>query len=218
LLVFPPNNNNNYIIFECYDTDRINNSLNHNKLYSLDDGKFIKNINTFPIETSKLISWYNRKDKNNYIIQQNSEGTIIFNLFEDIFDVLTSSYLANNNIYNINDLDCLICYNRRDYGIIEIWNLYSKQLFKTIKINAVDMIQWNDKYLIYRSANKGAFGIFDIENEISSQICLKQNQSSGERLPTIRGFKKIIDPKQGECLIVIAQGSNNYVINLLSIK
>ena len=218
LLVFPQNNNNNYIIFECYDTDRRNQSLNHNKLYSLDDGKFIKNINTFPEETSKLISWYNRKDKNNYIIQQNSEGTIIFNLFEDIFDVLTSSILANNNIYNINDLDCLLCHNRRDYGIIEIWNLYSKQLFKTIKINTSDLIQWNDKYLIHRSGNDGAFGIFDIENEISSQICLKQNQSSGERLPTIYEFKKIIDPKQGECLIAISHDSNNYFINLLSIK
>ena len=130
---------------------------------------------------------------------------------------MTSSYLANNNIYNINDLDCLFCYNRRGCGI-EIWNLYSKQLFKTIKIYAGDMIQWNDKYLIYSPGNEGAFGILDIENEISSQICLKQNQSLGERLPIIHGFKKIIDPKQGECLIVIAQGSNNYVINLLSIK
>ena len=223
LLIFPQNTNNNYIIFECYCS--YDESLNHTKLYSLDDGKIIKNSNTFPKCSPKsIISWYNRKDKNNYIIQSNSEGTIIFNLFEDIYDVLTSSYLANNNIYKIKDLDYILCYNSRDIGIIEIWDLYSKLLFKTIKINGSYMIQWNEKYLIYAPANRGAIGVLDIENGITSQMSLKQNQSSGENLPVVIGFKKIIDPKQGESLIVISQiltsqSSNDKVlINLLSIK
>ena len=224
LLVFPQNNYDNYVIFECYYSS--NESLNHNKLYSFENGKykFIKNINTSPkCKLNTLISWYNRKDKNNYIIQYNSEGTIIFNLFEDIYDVLTSSYLADNNIYNIKDLDCVLCFNKRDF---EIWNLYSKQLFKKIKLNARicysparDMIQWNDKYLIYRSNNIGTISIFDIENEIASQICLNQNQSSGESLPDIIGVEKIVYPEHGESLIVIS-GKNNSdtVINLLSLK
>ena len=225
LLVFPQNNNNNYIIFVCKYKESL-----HNKLYSF-DGKFIKNINTFPLDSQNtLISWYNRKDKNNYIIQNNSEGTIIFNLFEDIYDVLTSSFLANNNIYKINDLDCVLCINKRDYGIIEIWNLYSKRLFKTIKINTKYgffnryMIPWNEKYLIYSGDNGGTIGILDIENEITSQMSLKRNQSSEESLPNIIGFKKRIAPKQGESLIVISQISDkknyktNYLITLMSIN
>ena len=86
------------------------------------------------------------------------------------------------------------------------------------------MIQWNEKYLIYAPANRGAIGVLDIENGITSQMSLKQNQSSGENLPVIIGFKKIIDPKQGKSLIVISkiltsQRSNDKVlINLLSIK
>ena len=83
LLVFPHNNNDNYIITSTYCISN-DNDKSATKIYSLNNGNFIKYINnTNNIEIYYLLSWYNKKNNKYYIIQLANKKIIINNLLED---------------------------------------------------------------------------------------------------------------------------------------
>ena len=72
---------NNYIITSTYN-DSGNDEDSATKIYSFNDGKFIKNINkTNNIPILYLLPWNN--DNNDYIIQSGFEKIIISNLLTD---------------------------------------------------------------------------------------------------------------------------------------
>ena len=54
------------------------------KIYSLNNGEFIRDIkNTSDVDIYYLLSWYNKIDKNFYIIQLANRKIIISNLLND---------------------------------------------------------------------------------------------------------------------------------------
>ena len=210
LLIFPFDNNDNYIITSTYKTGD-NPIISATKIYSLnniDQFKYINNTNNNSI--FYLLSWYNKKNEKYYIIQL-SEKIIINNLFEDeLYSELKQdpegSHL-NGFIYNKNNNDYLCCSS--DKGCINIWNLYEKNLFKKINIQSeiVNVIQWNYKYFIAADYINKNLKVIDLDKmEIVSNIG-EQNDNK------IKCIKKINHPIFGESLLI----SNDTTIKLLSI-
>ena len=84
LLVFPNNQNDNFIITSIDSCEHFNNEKTTTKIYSLDNGEFIRDIkNTSDVDIYYLLSWYNKIDKNYYIIQLANRRIIINNLLND---------------------------------------------------------------------------------------------------------------------------------------
>jgi len=195
LLVFPKNYNDNFLVvppIDCFDTIGI-------KIISFKNGKMVRNIVTeyYP----HLLSWYNEKDSQNYIIQLNGEKIIINNLLNDdkYFESEDKAEYNNGFIYNSNNLDYL-CACKSD-GFIQIWDLNNKKMIKNFNTNCnlFNIIQWNNKFIIgceYKfidlKNSEYSLNIIDIENEqIISKI--KNNAEC---------TKKFYHSKYGESLIV----------------
>ena len=83
LLIFPHNNDNSHIITSTYN-ESDDNDKSATKIYSLNNGEFIKYINNKNnISIYYLLSLYNKKNNKYYIIQFSYEKIIINNLLED---------------------------------------------------------------------------------------------------------------------------------------
>ena len=83
LLIFPHNNDENYIITSTY----CDNNESSTKIYSLNNGTFVKDINNSKnYKIWYLLSWHNKKEDKYYIIQLANKKIIINDLMEeDIF-------------------------------------------------------------------------------------------------------------------------------------
>ena len=199
LLIFTHNNNDNYIISSTCSTSN-DNDISATKIYSLNNGIFIKYINnTNNNKIWYLLSWYNKKNNKYYIIQLSNKKIIINNLLEDeLYSELIhqpESYHYSGFIYN-NDYLCSSSTN----GYINIWDLYNKNIFKVINTNnccLVHIIQWNNKYIIVADYNNKCFKIINLENEIIKDI---EKQHTG----WVKCIKKIYHPKYGESLLSAA--------------
>ena len=199
ILVFPYNNDENYIITSTCSTFN-DNDKSATKIYSLNNGNFIKYINnTNNNYIYYLLSWYNKNNNRYYIIQLAFKKIIISNLLEDeLYSELIhqpEDYHYSGFIYNIdnNDYLCSSSYN----GYINIWNLYKKTLYKVINTNncsLLHIIQWNNKYIIVADYDNKCFKIINIESEIIKDI--KKHHNGG-----VRCIKKIYHPKYGESLL-----------------
>ena len=212
------NNINNYLLI--YD-----HSIN---VYKLSDGDFIKNINHYPLKEEKilnLIKWKNKDNSLDYIIKCSEHKIVIFNFIdEDIFFEL-SNYAKNDDnnliyksegyITSNQNLDYLCIFNS-DMNL-EIWDLYNLSLKENISINIdlindinlLNIVPWNNKYLLIIDENDNFIYVIDIiSNIIVSKIvgCFKNNNK-----PIY--YKKIMDKKYGESLLL---WSNNRNISLLS--
>ena len=153
LLIFPHNIDDNYIITSTYnESNDIDKSST--KIYSLNNGKFIKYINnTNNVVIYYLLSWYNKKNNKYYIIQFSYEKIIINNLIEDeLYSELKQEPETDHFsgfIYNKDNNDYLC--SSSDNGYINIWDLYNKNIFKVIDTKGCKLahiIQWNKKYII----------------------------------------------------------------------
>ena len=199
LLIFPHNRDNNYIITTTYNKSG-NDEDSATKLYSLNNGNFIKYINN----TNKnviyyLLSWYNKRNNKYYIIQFSYKKIIINNLLEDeLYSELSNEpendhfsgfiYYKDNNDY--------LCSSSSN-GYINIWDLYNKKIYKTINTNGCKLahiIEWNKKYIIVADYNNKSFKIIDIDNNSIYNI-------NTEHLKELVCVKKIIHPKYGESLL-----------------
>lgn len=203
-------NINNYILI--YDK-----SVN---IYKLTDGKFIKNVNHFPLKEEKIIniiSWKNKDNNLDYIIKCTKYKIVIFNfLDEDIFFELSNYLRSNNN--NQKSLcykseGCIISYNLGDYLCIlsssmnlEIWDLYNLCLKKQIpiKANLIDdtylfgIIPWSNRYILLYDGDNNYIYVLDVK------FCNVLSKISGSFKNNIRQIfcKKIISKKYGESLLV----------------
>ena len=196
LLIFPHNINDNFIIVSSSGPDTP-------IIYNFDNGKMIKGINN-KSSIYYLLSWYNPK-KNEYFIIQISYARIrISNLEDKEYADLSQKpedIHYSGFIFNKDDNDYLCCSSNNGY--INIWDLYNKKIFKTIIINKsrlMKIIQWNKKYFIASDLENKSIKIIDYEqNKIISNI--RMNNSK------VQDFRKIFHPVYGESLL-IATGDN----------
>ena len=201
LLIFPNNINNNYIITSA--SNRTRNNDFPIKIFSFNDGKFIRDIrNKNKSQIYYLLSWYNKINDKYYIIQF-TKKIIINNIFEnELYAELIKepeSYHLTGFICHENNKDYLYSSSINDF--INIWDLYEKNLYKIINTKESKLIQiidWNKQYFIgvehnqknIKIINKESGDKFDINNKHEKElICLK----------------KINHPKYGESLFIASQ-------------
>ena len=213
LLIFPHNGDDNYIISSTLNnTGKDEDSAT--KLYSLNNGNFIKYINnTNNNSIYYLLSWYNKRNNKYYIIQFSYKKIIINNLLED------ELYSELNNEPETSHFSGFIYYkDNNDYlcssssnGYINIWDLYNKKIYKTINTDSCKLahiIEWNKKYIIVADYNNKSFKIIDIDNNSIYNI----NPEHKDKLACV---KKINHPKYGESLLSAA---NDKIIKLWTIE
>ena len=197
LLIFPNNFDKNYIITSTQETSYDNDKA-ATKIYSLNNGEFIKYINNS--NNNKiwyLLSWYNKENKKYYIIQL-AYTIIINNLLEDeLYSELIyqpKECHFSGFIYNKDNNDYLCTSSRNGY--INIWDLYNKTQFKVIETNSClfHTIQWNSKYIIVADFFSKSFKIIDIENGNIIDI-------PGQHTKEVICIKKVIHPNYGESLL-----------------
>ena len=204
LLVFPSNIPNNYLIISTRAIVYKDHDDQYTKLYNLESGSLIKNFNnTNNIRIFYLISWYNKINKEYYIIQLGAEIILINSLSSDDCFSLESedkNTYYSGFVYEKNDIDYLC--SSSIFGSINIWDLSKKNLFKVISSFEDELwhiIQWNDKYSIVADRMNKSFKIIDMENyKIISNF-------SGEHKETVLCVKKIYHPIYGESLLSFAE-------------
>ena len=208
LLIFPHNNNDNYIITSTSNTSD-DNDKSATKIYSLNNGQFIKYINnTNKNKIFYLLSWYNKKNNKYYIIQFSNLKIMINNLLEDELYSELIQQPENDHfsgfIYNRNNNDYLC--SSSSNGYINIWDLYNKKIFKIINTNKCKLahiIEWNNKYIIVADANNKSFKIIDLdENKIIFDI-------GRQHTDEVISIKKIYHPIYGESLL--SCGDDKYI-------
>ena len=205
LLVFPHNNNDNYIITSIASNFNGNNKPAI-KIYSLNNGSFVKNINIYN-RINYLISWHNKKNNKYYIIQLAEQKIIIHNLLEEeLYAELIKqpeNYHQCGFIYKIDSNDYL-CTSSINEGI-NIWDLYNKSIYKVINIDncyLMHIIQWNNKYFIVADYTNSYIKIINLENEVIKDISNNVNKE-------VICIKKIYHPKYGESLL--SAGEDNTI-------
>jgi len=200
LLLFPHNNDNNYIITSTYnDSENMDNAAS--KVYSLSNGRFMKYINNTNYDAIYyLLSWYNKKNNRYYIIQFSYLKILINDLIDnDIYYELVQEPETDHFsgfIYTKNNTDYLC--SSSENGYINIWDLYSKKIFKVINTNGsllAHIIPWNNKYTIVADFNNKAFIIIDLdEDKIISVI-------NAQHTKEVKCIKKLNHPILGESLL-----------------
>ena len=211
-LSFPLNTSQSFIIVSTkhYSFD---NEKSATKIYSLDDGKFIKYLNdSNNYSINYLLSWINKKNNKYYIIQIGNTIILINDLLEDELYAKLSfnekdDFHDNAFIYSKNNIDYL--YTCSEKGFIYIWDLYRKQIFNIFYFpgGLITMINWNDKYSIICDGTYNILRIVDMEiYQITSNI-------SGLHQNTMICIKKILHPIFGESLLI---SGRDKLINLFN--
>ena len=204
LLVFPENNNDNYIVIS---TNNISKDIDKSatKLYSMNDGNFSKNINNSNnYGIMYLLSWHNKKNNKYYIIQLANAKIIINNLLEDeLYCELKHRHEGdlNSGFVFSKDNNDFLCYSSEN-GRISIWNLYTKKLInkiKMIKSRLMHIIEWNNKYLIVADFDNKTFKVIDLEKKKNNIYDFHDKE--GQHTSYVKSIKKIIHPIYGECLL-----------------
>ena len=208
--------NNGYIITSTYDISKENQN-SATKIYSMVNGEFINYIkNTNTNSVFYLLSWVNKKDKRNYIIQFCYLKILITNLLDDddVYAELTQEQKLSHYsgfIYEKKSEDKVYLYSSSKNGIINIWDLYSKVLINSIDIEGsilCHIIQWDDKYAIVADYNGKSFRIINMET-------LKVEQNIGNsHTKEVKSIKKVRLPILGDSLLT---AGNDNVIKLWSI-
>ena len=205
LLIFPFNNDNDeddgYIISST-ESISDNTSDSATKIYSLNNGTFIRSIhNSNQNKIWFLLSWYNKNNNKFYIIQFSYRKIIIDNLLEDELYSELVHFPEHNHysgfLYNKDNNDYLCTSSQNGY--VHIWDLYKKILVKSIntknKCQLLHIIQWNDKYAIVADSFNKSFKVIDLINyKVISEI-------KGQHTDNLISVKKIYHPIYGELLI-----------------
>ena len=179
LLIFPHFLNDIFAVtctandssYDCCYTEIY--SLNQKKLY-----KKIEGSNTREVDL--LLSWYNKKNNNYYIIQLERHRISIVNLFKneiywesvskiDTFD--NEEYFRSGYIYYNNNKDYLFTFSGSHN--LTIWDLYKKNIFKSISLDSYKncctfqcrckIIPWKEYVIIYHYKHN-KLKIFDLKN------------------------------------------------------
>ena len=160
--------------------------------------KYINNSNYNAIYY--LLSWHNRKNNRYYIIQFSFLKILINDLFDnEIYYELVQEPETDHFsgfVYTRNNYDYLI--SSSENGNINIWDLFTKKIFKVINVNKcllAHIIQWNENYVLVADFNNKSFIIVDLDEEELMSIY------NIEHTKEVKCIKKIKHPKYGESLL-----------------
>ena len=216
--IFFDNFENNYIFTSCGLNRYKKNETTYTKMYSLKDGKFIKNlIDSNENNTYYLLIWYNESDKINYLIELCEKKIVITHFIEnkkyaELYQPdLTVLKYYSGFIYSIKDKKNYLCCSTSN-GYIVVWDLLNKILMNYIKITQVELyniIQWNQKYAIVSGGSTKLIKIYDLE-ELEEAGYIKTNHHSN-----VNCVKKINHPLYGEALLSCG---NDHKIKLYILK
>ena len=203
ILIFPININDNYIITSSKSFYHLFNDIENSatKVYSLNNGQFIKQINNSKrYFVNYLLSWYNKNNKNYYLIELAHNKVVINNLLKnELYCVLVKEPETYHNSGFIfkkrnNEYLCTSSIN----GYIHIWDLYNKNIVKIINTNGcfiMNIINWDDKHIIVTDLDTSTIKIVDIEiGKVISKIKQKA---------PVAIIKKIYHPIYGESLLIV---------------
>ena len=202
IILFNVPDEGNYIITSNSFVSDFENSA-YTKIYSLNTGKFIKNINNTNSNSTYYITfWYDESKNIYYEIECCLEKISIMNLLDnEIYhefksenedEAFTKAFVyKRNNIY-------YLCSSSM-HGEIKFWNLENKKLEQKIwtgGYNLLSMIQWSNDYLIFADNNiNKAFKVLDINQmRIISSI-------GGKHKNPITCIKIIEHNEYGKCII-----------------
>ena len=159
-----------------------------------------------------LSHWYNKNTNINYIIQTGKNKVLINEIQnKEVYANINTSGEYQNNIssliYNKNSKDyLLICSN---FGLIIIYDLLDKNIFKEIKIEKaylINIIKWNENFFVTINGNTKSILLIDM-NDYKVINSVKMNEIFGHE----RYMRKVRHPVYGEALISIG---NDYKIKL----
>lgn len=209
LLIFPHYDKNNYIITSsCNGSNNMEESAP--KVYSLNDGKFIRYFDKRNIDIVYLLSWSNKKKEKDYVIEF-SNKIIIKNLIEEeTYVELDPGNYIYGFIYNKYNNEYL--YSSLENGLIIIFDLYNKNKVEKIETkyaNFHSILNWNDNYII--TADYKNKLLFIIDSNIKKII----SKIEGNNIGKIKAIKKFFHPKYGESLLI---GQNTGIISLWILK
>ena len=213
ILVFDKNNKDNYIITSINNTSK-DIYKSGTKIYSLNDGNFNKCIDkSNEIKVLYLLSWYNNKNNQYYIIQFGNENIVINSLLKnELYSEIiqkSESFHYGGFIYKKYNHEYLLYCSKNGY--INLWDLYKKNSFKSIKSDnckLMSFIKWNDKYAIASDLNNSII-IIDLERlKIVHKIYECHTES-------VKCIKRIYLPNYGECLL---SSGKDEVIKLWTIQ
>ena len=195
LMCFPPYEKEGYFITSTYCTSNSNEN-SATKIFSLEDGKLIRYINeSNKIQIAYLLEWQNIQDEKYYIVQF-AEKTIVINSLDN--ELYAKFEHSPENCHYGGYIDKEYLFTTLWNGYIQIWNLYTKKIFKVIKIGDLKLnyiLKWNDKYAIANDCHTKSFFIIDLEQyKVISKICSNHTKA-------LKSIKKILHPVYGESLL-----------------
>ena len=213
IILFNVPDEGNYIITSNSFVSDFENSA-YTKIYSLNTGKFIKNINNTNSNSTYYITfWYDESKNIYYEIECCLEKISIMNLLDnEIYhefksenedEAFTKAFVyKRNNIY-------YLCSSSM-HGEIKFWNLENKKLEQKIwtgGYNLLSMIQWSNDYIIFADNNiNKSFKILDINlMRIISYI-------GGKHKNPITCIKIIEHNEYGKCIITSSTDNKRVVI------
>ena len=197
-------NIDNYIITSCGLNRYKKNETSYTKIYSMKDGKFIKNIiDSNDNNTYYLLIWHNEIDKIYYLVELCEKKIVITNFMQNqLYATLNQPELKILKYYS--GYICTIK-NKKNYlcctssnGYIVIWDLVAKELFKYIKMGKFELyniIPWSKKYALVSGGNTKLIKIIDMED--FSVV----NSINTTHHTNVNCIKKINHPKYGESLL-----------------
>ena len=198
-------NVNSLIITSCSSISNLNGNNDYTNIYSLDNGAFIRC--TYNFNTNCLLTWLNKFDEKEYIIELCSEKILIYNIFDDnaYYEVNDGlNYMSGYIVNKTEEVDYLFV-NSIEKNIY-VYNLNQKILVNTINVGGwslYNIVQWNNKYIIVIDSYKKLLKIVDI-NQGKSISCYSNIHSVG-----ITSLKKIIHPLYGES--ILTSGKDNKI-------
>ena len=208
LLMF--DNNDGYIITSTYGVSD-DNEQSATKIYSLENkGEFVNYINnTNNNSVYYLLSWMNKKNNKNYIIQFSYMKIFINDLENELYAELTQEQKISHYSGFVYETDSnSYLYSSSKNGFINVWDLYNKKLINNINVTGsilCHMIQWDERYAIVADYNGKSFKIIDIK----SFYVVKD--INGEHNKEVKSIKKIKHPLYGDSLL---SAGNDYTIKL----
>lgn len=214
IIIFNVSNNVNYIITSnSYKQE--NENASYSKIYSLSNGKFIKNIKfTNNNKTYHILSWNNKKNNIIYEIELCLGKIFIIDIqkneiYHEFLSKSDNEAFNRGFIYNKNNMDYL--FSSSMHGEIKLWDLQNKKMIKRILtggVNLMTMILWSDKFIIFADNEQDnkckSFKIMDIDEfKIFSKI-------GGKHKNAIVCLKKINHSEYGN--ILISGGGDKLII------
>lgn len=181
--------NNNYIIISSFFQITIDeeNEKDYTKLYEFNNKRYTFKKN-FPDsnnnQTCYILSWYNKKNNNYYLIECCKDKIDIFNIItQSKYAELTSPLNEEKKIY----YNYGIIYTNKDnyflccslsIGIIGIWNLEHKYLIDFVQLNDCwpgKIVRWDKTYIIVADKHRKSLNVIYLNNlRVISIIILKQ--------------------------------------------